>query len=178
MGPRTTATTQIPEADVPGSYTQARPQQWRTLLERTRAPVWDRQRRKLIAQSQGGTQALRAPAVGRVRVGCVTGEDKIHLNSSRLFAGPEWTAQTRLGRVCKLGLDGGGTGLSPVRHTTRLAEDLSNQLRSWTKTGPLRRSGSLQTRPSKPSSAPHPLNGIMRAACARPLPCACEAALL
>src|SRR3954447_20106972 len=53
-----------------------------------------------------------------------------------------------LGRVCKLGLAGGRTGFSPVRHTMRLAEDPSNQLRSWTRAGPSHRSGSLQTRPS------------------------------
>src|SRR4051794_27627051 len=52
-----------------------------------------------------------------------------------------------LGRVCKLGLDGGKAGLSSVRHTARLAEDPSNQLRSWTRAEPLHRSGSLQTRP-------------------------------
>src|SRR4051794_3843971 len=56
-----------------------------------------------------------------------------------------------LGRVCKLGLDGGKAGLSPVRHTARLAEDPSNQLRSWTRAEPLHRSGSLQTRPRRNS---------------------------
>jgi len=39
----------------------------------------------------------------------------------------------QLGRVCKLGLGGGKTGLSPVRHTMRLAEDPSNQLRKLDK---------------------------------------------
>src|SRR4051812_1561120 len=38
-----------------------------------------------------------------------------------------------LGRVCKLGLGRGKTGLSPVRHTMRLAEDPSNQLRKLDK---------------------------------------------
>src|SRR4051795_5932005 len=52
-----------------------------------------------------------------------------------------------LGRVCKLGLAGGRTGFSPVRHTMRLAEDPSNQLRSRTRAGPSHRSGSLQTHP-------------------------------
>src|SRR4051812_45390021 len=58
-----------------------------------------------------------------------------------------------LGRVCKLGLAGGRTGFSPVRHTMRLAEDPSNQLRSWTRAGPSHRSGSLQTRPSRAASS-------------------------
>src|SRR3954452_21495748 len=53
-----------------------------------------------------------------------------------------------LGRVCKLGLAGGRTGFSPVRHTMRLAEDPSNQLRNWTRAGRAHQSGSLQTRPS------------------------------
>src|SRR4051812_48707721 len=57
---------------------------------------------------------------------------------------------SRLGRVCKVGLDRGNTGLSPVGHRTRLAEEPSNGLRSWTTAGPLQRSSSLQTRPSKP----------------------------
>src|SRR3954471_24056051 len=56
-----------------------------------------------------------------------------------------------LGRFCKLGLAGVRTGFSPVRHTMRLAEDPSNQLRSWTRAGPSHRSGSLQTRPSNHS---------------------------
>src|SRR3954470_24191305 len=59
-----------------------------------------------------------------------------------------------LGRVCKLGLAGGRTGFSPMRHTIRLAEDLSNQLRSWTRAGPSHQSGSLQTRPSARADLP------------------------
>src|SRR4051795_5312541 len=59
----------------------------------------------------------------------------------------EWYCGDVLGRVCKLGLDRGKAGLSPVRHTTHLVEDPSNQLRIWTGAGPLHRSGSLQTRP-------------------------------
>ena len=53
-----------------------------------------------------------------------------------------------LGRICKLGLGGGKTGLSPVRHTMRLAEDRQISSESWTRAGPSHRSGSLQTRPS------------------------------
>ena len=52
-----------------------------------------------------------------------------------------------LGRICKLGLGGGKTGLSPVRHTMRLAEDRQISSESWTRAGPSHRSGSLQTRP-------------------------------
>src|SRR4051812_29691461 len=55
-------------------------------------------------------------------------------------------ASSLLGRVCKLGLDTGKAGLFPVRHTTRLAEDPANGLRSWTRAGPLHRSSSLHTR--------------------------------
>src|SRR3954447_19047306 len=54
-----------------------------------------------------------------------------------------------LGRVCKVGLDRGNTGLSPVGHRTRLAEEPSNGLRRWTTAGPRQRSSSLQTRPSR-----------------------------
>src|SRR4051812_18246127 len=45
----------------------------------------------------------------------------------------QFKLEQALGRVCKLGLDGGKAGLSSVRHTARLAEDPSNQLRSWTR---------------------------------------------
>src|SRR3954470_7473700 len=69
----------------------------------------------------------------------------------------------QLGRVCKLGLDGGKAGLSSVRHTARLAEDPSNQLRSWTRAEPLHRSGSLQTRPS--SRPPHENAQVARLRC-------------
>src|SRR3954454_3598616 len=66
---------------------------------------------------------------------------------SRLSTSEE-SFKTQLGRVCKVGLDRGNTGLSPVGHRTRLAEEPSNGLRSWTTAGPLQRSSSLQTRPS------------------------------
>src|SRR6185295_7700521 len=54
-----------------------------------------------------------------------------------------------LGRVCKPEPDRGNPGFSPVRGKPGFAEEPVNGLRDRTKAGLIRRSRSLQTRPSR-----------------------------